>query len=352
MRLIFVTDTLVSGGAERVVSILANHFADKYETEVICLRKRKVFYSLSTAVNVVFMSDMADTFIGQLMWLRKYIKCSDVVIPFMVKVYCVVLIALLGKKCTIVASERNDPRMTSQPWRFLRKLLIFKVDALIVQTIAIKNYFKSETQKKIHVILNPLEGCQCSNTPWNKASRIILAIGRTDDQKNYPMMIRAFDKIRKRYPDFHLEIWGNRDENIKCCFDSLINKLGVGDYISIHGRTNDVAELYAKAYMFVMSSNYEGLSNAMIEALCSGLPVVSTKVSGATDVIANGENGILVEIGDEQGFYLAMKHLIEKPEVAEILASNALKCRGAFSVEKICNQWEMVINRCLSNSRK
>ena len=111
-----------------------------------------------------------------------------------------------------------------------------------------------------------------------------------------------------------------------------------------------MASLYGKAYMFVMSSDYEGLSNALIEALCSGLPVISTKVSGATDVIRSGENGILVEIRDEKGFYSAMKKLIENPDDAGVLAKEAIKSRERFEKEYVCGQWESLINWVAGNS--
>ena len=166
------------------------------------------------------------------------------------------------------------------------------------------------------------------------------------------MMICAFNKIRKDYKDFRLEIWGDRKQMGESKLDLLIKELGVSDYVSIHGRTDNVAELYSKAYMFVMSSNYEGLSNALIEALCSGLPVVSTRVSGATDVIVDGENGLLVDVGDEDGFYRAMMRLIEQPEEAATLGKNAKKCRSLFSKELICNQWELLINKSIGNEQK
>ena len=350
MRLLFVTDTLSSGGAERVVSILANYFATKQATEIICLRKLDAFYKIAPEVKVLYADDYAKGWLGKMFWLRRYIMKDDVILPFMVKVYCVTLLSLLGKKVNVIASERNDPKTTEQPWKFLRPLLLPKVKTLVVQTQQIKDYFPDWIKSKIVIILNPLELKNCFQGEWNSESNVVLAVGRTDQQKNYPMMIRAFKKVHDNHPEFKLEIWGNRNvsEDGDTIID-LIKELNATNYISIHGRTDDMSSLYSGAYMFVMSSNYEGLSNALIEALCSGLPCVSTKVSGATDIIKNGENGLLVDIGDEYGFSQAILRLIEDPDEARTMAINAQKCRQMFSRDNICGQWERLIDRTVNN---
>lgn len=344
MRLIFVTDTLSSGGAERVVSVLANSLSEKYQTEVVCLRKMPIFYCFHPRVHIVFADDYGKGWLGKIWWLRHYLREDDVILPFMVKVYCVTLIALMGKAVRVVASERNDPRATKQPWKILRQLLIPRVQLLVVQTQQIKDYFPKSIRKKIRIIMNPLELKNCYQGEWNENSDMVLAVGRTDIQKNYPMMIRAFVKLHKTHPEFKLDIWGNRQESEKIILQGLIDELKASDYIRIHGRTVEMAELYGRAYMFVMSSDYEGLSNALMEALCSGLPVVSTKVSGATDIITNGVNGLLVDIRDEQGFYLAMDRLISNPEEAKLMSLAARNSRSSFEKERICGQWETLIN--------
>lgn len=346
MRLIFITDTLSSGGAERVVSILANFFASKQQTEIICLRKIDVFYKISPEVNVLFADDYARGWLGKIKWLRQYVNGEDVLLPFMVKVYCVTLLALLGKKVNIIASERNDPATTEWPWKLLRPLLLSKVSALVVQTQHIKEYYSKRIREKTVIIVNPLDLKNCYNGEWNRDSHLILAVGRTDIQKNYSMLIRSFEKLHQSYPKYRLEIWGNRnvsEEGVK--LHKLIKEIGASNYISINGRTDDMASLYGKAYMFVMSSDYEGLSNALIEALCSGLPVVSTKVSGATDVIQNGQNGILVDVGDSEGFYEAMKRLIDNPKETQRISELAFNSRGLFEKNMICNQWDELIKK-------
>ena len=94
-----------------------------------------------------------------------------------------------------------------------------------------------------------------------------------------------------------------------------------------------------------MSSDYEGMSNALIEALCLGIPVVSTKVSGATDLVAEGENGLLVEIGDKEGMVSALMRLLEHPEDLKQYAEQAVTLNAALHVDDIMQQWIDFINK-------
>jgi glycosyltransferase involved in cell wall biosynthesis len=348
MRLIFVTDTLSSGGSERVISILANHFVNKYETIIVCLRKQEVFYSIAPSVRILFADNENSNWLKKIVWLRRLVKRDDVVVPFMVKVYCVVLLALLGRKVNVIASERNDPKTTGKQWKFLRSLLIRNVSKIVVQTEDIKRYFSQAIQKRIHIIYNPLELGQCSTTPWDKESKTVLAIGRTDQQKNYPMMIRAFQRFHCKHQDFKLDIWGSRYPQKDINLHAIIKELNAEDYITIHGRADCVSQLYAQAYMFAMSSDYEGMSNSLIEALCSGLPVISTRVSGAVDLIEDGKNGVLIDVGDEDALVNAFTTLVENPEKARMMAYNARKLHSLFNVDKICQQWDGVILQTMS----
>jgi len=345
MRLVFVTDSLVSGGAERVISILANYLSYKQKVVIICLKKEDVFYAINSNVTLIHLDDYCQSKFQKICFLRNYFMVDDIIIPFMEPVYCKVMLCLIGKTRIIIPSERNDPNYMKFRWTFLRRLFMYKISKFVVQTYKIKEYYPKFFQEKITVIPNPVEPKQYTTEPWNRNSKIVLAVARTDVQKNYPMMIKAFCALHKFHPDYHLEIYGCRDmksEYVKSLY-ALIHNLSADSYIHIHGRVENVSELYHMAYMFVMSSDYEGLSNSLIEAMCSGLPVVSTKVSGATDLIVDRENGLLVDIGDENGFSKAMLSLIENQSLAQHLGNNATKCRNTLHKDKICEKWENML---------
>lgn len=350
MRIIFVTDTLASGGAERVISVLANKLCSFYSNvEVVCLRKHIVFYDFDSRVKIVFAEDYSNGWVGKLKWLRNYIMKDDVVIAFMIRVYCVTLLSLLGLNRKIITSERNDPKATPFRWKILRTLLLPFTTRHVVQTEDIKNYFSLSIQKKISIIYNPINIKQCSNEQWNNTRTSVLAMARLDKQKNYPMMISAFLKFHEKYPRFILNIWGNRghdeqtDEIIK-----MIESNHASEYIKLNGRCDDVAKEYGKAYMFLLTSNYEGFSNSMMEAVCSGVPTISTKVSGANDLIVNEKNGMLIDVNNYDQLLNSMMKLVENPSLAYTISEEGKKAREKFEESRICSEWCELINSVLS----
>lgn len=345
-KIVFVTDTMTSGGAERVISLLSNILCDNYSVEIVCLRKKLVHYVLNNKIRLTFAEDYTNNWVSRICWLRKYLSGDSVVIAFMVKVYCIVLISQLFTKTKIICSERNDPYKTNFFWKVLRGILIYRTNALVVQTNYIKNYFPTTIKRKTYVIYNPLSLEQCGNNLWNCSRRSVLAVGRIDRQKNYLLMLNAFIKFHRQFPSFVLNIWGNRghDEQEEDIY-RFIKDNKAENFIKINGCSDDVSKEYDKAYMFLMSSNYEGFSNSLMEAFCSGVPIVSTKVSGAIDIIKSGENGFLVNIGDEDSFYKAMKTLASDYMLAEKFSYEGIKSRGLFSINCISKEWESLINK-------
>lgn len=346
MRVVFVTDTLASGGAERVISILSNNLCTQYEkVEIICLRKHIVFYNIDPRIKIVFAEEYSKNWFSKILWLRQYIKKDDVVVAFMIRVYCVVLMCLLGLKRKVITSERNDPTAIDFRWKLLRSLLLPTTTRHVVQTQDIKNYFSSHIQKKTSIIYNPINLMQCTDKTWDSSRISILAMARIDKQKNYPMMIRAFLRFHEKYPQFELNIWGNREHDEQ--LDEIKNMIADNNahsYIKINGRCNDVSKEYEKAYMFLLTSNYEGFSNSMMEAICSGVPTISTRVSGANELIQDEVNGILVDLNNDEQLYNAMVRLVENTDLAISIAREAKKARKKFDEALICKKWLELIN--------
>lgn len=346
MRLIFVTDTLASGGAERVISVLSNKLCNEYDQiEIICLRKHLVFYKLDPRVKVIFADDFSNGWLSKMYWLRNYVKKSDVVIAFMIRVYCVTLLSLLGLERNIITSERNDPKTVAMKWKIMRSILLPTTTRHIVQTQEIKRYFPLFIQNKTSIIYNPINIKQCGEKEWNNNRTSILAMARLDKQKNYPMMVRAFLRFHEKYPQFVLNIWGNRgnDEQLPE-IKKMIEDNNATDFIKLNGRCNDVAKEYDKAYMFLSTSNFEGFSNSMMEAVCSGVPTIATKVSGAKELIQNSINGFLVDLNDDNQLYEYMVNLVESPELASTISKVGIKARKKFEEERIIGNWSCIIN--------
>ena len=361
MKITFVTSTLTSGGAERVISLLANNFAERgYEVEMIALTSISPdYYTLNPKVRFIHADKVSKGgLLGELWWFRKHIKKEqpEVVIAFMEAVYEFVLLALLGTKIPVISSERLDPALISWPRKVLRWLLLPTTTAHVVQTQQIKNYYSKQIQKKTHIIYNPVNekvfetSYDNDDDNENHKSKIkeerlnrIISVGRLYPQKNQKMMIEAFAQVSERYPDWKLVIYG--EGYLRKDLESLVERLKVKDKVLLPGRCETVIEEVAKSKVFCLSSDYEGMSNAMIEALCVGTPVISTKVSGADELIFDGENGLLVKIGDTEGLAQAFVKLLSNQELREKIGIEGQKLATLFNTDAIVDQWEELVKR-------
>lgn len=347
MKLTFVTSTLHAGGAERVISLLANSFCQKgYEVEIVCINKHLVFYPIDEKVKVWFAEDEVKSLsiLKKLFWLRNHIKNDrpDVVIAFMLEVYCVTLASLIGVSVPVISSERIDPHFFGRAKGLLRWLLLRRTTHLVVQTVRIKDFYSAKLQSRTTIIPNPVTDKVFSLTPTLKQKRII-AVGRLAYQKNYPMMFRAFAKVHHDFPDWQLVVYGNGPQKDE--IRGVIERLGMEGHIILAGKSDHVVEEMNKSSLFVMSSDYEGMSNALLEAVCVGLPVISTDVSGARDLITEGVNGYIVPVGNERALTLALSSMLSSPEKMDEMGRQSKALAPRFREEQIVGQWEELIKK-------
>ena len=357
MKLTFVTATLTSGGSERVMSIVANKMQERgYEVEIICLNDQIVFYPINEGIKITHVEVEAGTksLPKKLWWFRKYIQKtqSDVVIAFMVSVYTVTLLALMGVDIPVISSVRNDPAYSNLRKKITRKILLPRSAHVVVQTQQIKQYFSKNIQKKTTVIYNPVNervfetsydndddnpGLKIKDERFNR----IISVGRLYPQKDQKTMIEAFAKVSEKHPDWKLVIFGEGPE--RRALESLVERLKVKDKVSLPGKSENIIDELKKSKIFCLSSIYEGMSNALVEAICVGLPVVTTKVSGTEELIENGENGFIVDIGDKDTIAMAMTKLIEDENLRQQFAKKNKAQAVKFETNAIVDQWEEVI---------
>lgn len=346
MKITFVTSTLTSGGSERVISLLANKMAERgHKVEIICLRKQIVFYPINSDVKVLFAAKeaLSDFLPLKIIWLRKYIKKSspDVVIPFMTAVYCTTIFALIGLEIPIIASERNDPIFCGRLRKILRAALLPRTTHLVVQTENIKKYYSRKIQEKTSVIYNPVSDNVFDIPDVPKVNQII-SVGRLFPQKNQKMLIDAFNKIKEKYSDYKLLIYG--EGPLRKELEEHIRRLSLEGKVFLPGRNKNILNELKKSKLFCMSSDYEGMSNALIEAQCLGLPIVTTRVSGAEELIVNNENGVIVNTGDLDSLTIAIDKLLENEEQMMYFSRKNIERASLFKIDKIVDQWIDVIN--------
>jgi GalNAc-alpha-(1->4)-GalNAc-alpha-(1->3)-diNAcBac-PP-undecaprenol alpha-1,4-N-acetyl-D-galactosaminyltransferase len=351
-QIVFVTGVLSNGGAERVISVLASKLVElDYKVDIITIYGDKNDYIKNQKVNINPIRCRSknkffrvfETIIRLRAILKK--KKPDLVISFVaiINMYTI-LSSLLFMKTKLIVSERNDPYQNPEN-KYLRKLrdVLYRFsDGFVFQTEDAKKYFSLIVQRKGTVIPNPVT----SNLPyWDRFNheKTIITASRLVEQKNIPMMIDAFVKLKKDYPEYKLKIFGignMREELLE-----YIKSLGMENEIYLPGFSTNIHHEMAKSSLFVLSSNYEGISNAMLEALAIGVPVVTTDspIGGARMFIKNNKNGLLTRVGDTDQFYNAMKKVISDKKFAFSLSEESIKIREQLSTEVIVEKWQQYI---------
>ncbi len=350
MRISFIAANLNSGGAERVMSLLANQFIENgYGVEFIFLKKNIRFYPLhqNIKIKVAEKECGSDSLIKKLLWMRKYIKQNkpDAIFAFRIAIYCVTLISLLGIKVPVIASERNDPRFNSLAWKIIQAVLLPLADRFVVQTQQIKDYFPKFIQKKTDIIFNPGTEKVFSLPNVPKEKRII-SVGRLHSQKNQKMMIEAFARVSEEFPEWKLVIYGEGPE--REALELRIKNLEFRKQILLPGRSENIIDELNRSEIFAFSSDYEGMSNAVVEAFCVGLPIITTKVSGTEDFITENKNGYLLERNDVNGMEKAMKKLMSDENIRKFIGENNRQQAKIFKTEHIFHQWENVVNKVVN----
>ena len=268
------------------------------------------------------------------------------VIPFMEAVYCVTLLALIGVHIPVISSERIDPRHSPRLRNILRQVFLPLTTHLVVQTKDIKAFYPKFIQKKTSIIYNPVSETVFHLQEEPKESTII-SVGKLDGQKNQKLLINAFASIAEDFPEWKLVIYGEGPE--RNALESLVERLKIKDKISLPGRCETVIEEMNRAKVFAFSSDFEGMSNAILEAVCVGLPVVTTNVSGAAELVKNGEGGFVVPIRDEKALADALRKILKDENLREKMMLTNKSRAKEFKQDMIVNQWEELIKKIVDN---
>lgn len=344
-----MTGAMCRGGAERVISVLSNYYAEcGHDVEICMLLHNDISYMLDERISVVNLSDdsvsLKKGMLSLLSRVRGHVKKSspDVVVSFMAQIAFISGLAMRGMSVRHIASERIDPSQVSRSGMYKKLLygIYERLDALVLQTERAYAYFPEKIQKNSVIIPNPIEVKALASGERKK--RIVTA-GRLEPQKNHKMLINAFLSVRERYPDYTLDIYG--DGTLADELRAFIDERGATDCIRLMGNSPEIHKEISDAELFVLSSDFEGLSNALLEAMMMGLPVISTDCSGSDEVIRDGENGLLVSVGDGDALAAAIDRMLSSDSLRRKLGDAARLSAERFKTENVINQWNSVILR-------
>ncbi len=350
MKITFVIGVMGNGGAERVIANLSNEFVlYGWDVNIITIYGSRQDYELDKRVSVRNIICRCPVRLlrpfERIFTIRKYIKEEnpDVVISFLADVNIHVILSMLGIRKKLIVSERNDPqRDPNSKWiRRMRDRLYAKADGIVFQTKDAEAYFDKIIKKRIKtaIIPNPIKDNLPIYNKDTKSNQFITAC-RLNKQKNLPLMIDALKTLIDNGIDVRLNIYGEGPERKN--LEAYIDSLGMSNEVSLCGFANDIHEKMQDAACFVISSDYEGISNSMIEALAIGIPVVATDcpVGGARMYIKDGVSGRIVPCGDKKAFAEAMQAAITDRKKAIEWGENASQIRGYLKAKDIALMWK------------
>ena len=342
MKIVFVLPDMAGGGSERVVAMLANEYVKRgYQIAILLFAGNNIAYPLDERVEICIVGkpSAGNPFIqmDRLMKMRRFYKRNRncYIFSFSVRGSIFSVLASIGIPHRYLVSERNDPTRISE--KRLRDWSYRKAEKLILQTEDMKSCFAEDIQRKAVVIPNPVAD-DIQEVFRGKRKKRVVSVARLQPQKNHKLLLDAFFDFSKMYSDYELHIFGVGE--LESELKHQAKSLGIEDKVIFRGFSADIKHEIWDCAMFVLSSDYEGISNSMIEALAMGVPVISTDcpVGGSRAYIKNGTNGILVPVGDRKALTEAMIKVADNPEFAKELSCNGAKIKEQYSLEKIADK--------------
>lgn len=392
---IFIINVMFMGGAERIMSALANDCAlhqgsatviltnqSKMDANLSRLNDRVQVISLTDEIKNapvhkaasemqmlearaigklkgVFGQDCADAssikkYVSRnyekICWLKQHFK-KNADASLVAFLYDSIFLTLLSapKSSRVIISERGDPQQSvasRTDMAFFRKMFP-KADEMVFQSPDVRAWYRTNIGLDGTVIFNPLKG-DLPQPYTGERKHTIVNFCRLDPQKNLFLLLQSFELLAEQYPDYELHIYGDPSASAREYSEAFLRAVKESRFahrIKVFPARPDIHDVILDAAMFVSSSDFEGMSNSMLEAMAIGLPTVCTDcpAGGARAVIKDHENGLLVPIKDTEALYRAMKEVIDRPELSAKLSSNGSKIRQTQSADIIIKKWMDVI---------
>ena len=340
----------IYGGAEKSITNLANWLAENTENEIMLasIEGNAKPFPISTNVKYKGYEFVHKNKVQIHYQVYKNTKeileeyKPDIVISFWI--HPLFYLCLTGKKYKFFYSERNDPRMEyGLVARIMRSFILRRAQGIVFQTREAMVYFSEKIQKKSRVIHNPVY-LDTEDYPINpKRNKRIVSVGRLNEQKNYKLLIEAFSRIQDELPGWTLEIYG--EGILREQLTDLIISYSLENKVFLKGTYRDILDKIYGAGMFIMTSYYEGMPNALMEAMCLGIPVICSDCpcGGPRELIDNGVNGFLFKNNDIDDLLNAIRKCISNEKIDQMIANEKKICIS-HSQNQIFKQWYEFFN--------
>lgn len=362
MKVVFCLGSLNKGGAERVVCNLANYFFKcGNDVSIIITKDCERKYKLGDSIDVLVLDSGIKG--GKMRNLRRIRKLHailkelkpDLVFGFLQEPIGRLLVSKLLyadiRKIPIIVSVRIDPKTAFNNIKRRLSLPLYNLaDGFVFQTEDAKSFFNESIRRRSVIIGNSVDAkffMKRQNT--KKRQKKIVSVGRLTEQKNYPMLIDAFGRLGDEFNDWSLEIYG--DGSLRKELEDYIDSIGLTGRVILMGEVDDVDKRITDASLFVITSDYEGMSNALMEAMALGLPCISTNSAGggAATLIKNGVNGFLVPVGDREKLCAVMKEVLSNDELLKKISMGSTISMKKYDPNVINDKWMEFAMKCIKS---
>lgn len=354
MKISFFIGGLSGGGAERVVCNLSNFLvAHNHEVSIVTMADDEPSYLIDERIKRIILikknerKNIVLDSITRLYRLRKLLKNNSCDVYVVMLPITIILLLLLRKNTSakVIASERSNPNYNKPLEKLFLRFLARRADGWVFQTDDNKKWYEQYlSYTKTAILPNAIEG-SFSNYRKNDEGRekVIVAVGRLAVPKNHHLLVKAFALIHNSYPEYKVVFYGEGPD--KKSLQQLSQKLGVEDSVLFPGYSKNVAEKIRQSSIFVFTSDWEGMPNALIEAMGLGLPCISTDFEGggARFLIENEKNGLLVPKGDVQALSVAIQRFLSDRDFAVSCGLEAHKICDRLAPDIIYKGWESFI---------
>ncbi len=355
MKILLLNADIGYGGAEKMLAFVANTLSKSIDNQVTFLTYRDNIVKQTLSERVVHHhiqlehSGGGKGLISTVRCLRKYIKNNafDVAIAFLSPSQLRLTLACKGTKTKVILSQRGDPYVKAEGIKskiieFINNRVFSNADYFVFQTEKARDFYSQKVRKNSAVICNPIVPLIRTSVRDNDTVKnTIVSVARSDlKQKRQDILIDAFCEFYKKHNDYLLELYGDGDD-----LDLIKEMARKNSNIRVCGATNSVAEKIQNAAMFVLSSDFEGIPNALLEAMSIGVPCISTDCSpgGAALLIKNRETGILVKSGDSKELAEAMSYFDANVDEREKIGQCGMYVNRKFSADNIAEEWIRVV---------
>lgn len=351
MKIVFAIPDMGSGGAERVISILSKQFSNLgYEVEILMLFGERIHYQLPDSVIINRLNLLQYSAIKRISALRRILKDMQLknkrltIFALHDSVLKYILAARVGLSAVrVISAERNNPYIKGKSIyaRIKNTIPYLLSNHTVFQTPSAQSYYFLP-QRKCTVIPNPITPSEFHWKDELIKRHKLVSVCRLHEQKNIPMTLLVMDELRHRYNDVHLDIYG--EGHLKDVIESQIKEMGLEQFVTLKGTTKQVTKILSESSAFISTSDFEGISNSMLEAMSVGMPIVCTDCPiGGANMMLKDDAGILSPVGDVQQFVSRIIDCFDNPESAKKIAKNALSKASEFTPEKIAEKWLQLI---------